>query len=161
MVFIMVDVRLFLEAIVLKILVWGAGGNGKVYRKYIEEYTEDAFVAFVDNAYPCYGDASPADINKYEFDKLVVSNQYKKDRQEIKEQIKKLSLDESKIVFLFEDEQLKTEVFSKISRIDEKDMRVVWLASFAQFVKHMSLGGNVAECGVYNGTKNLDQYFIF
>lgn len=33
----------------MKILVWGAGVNGNMYRQYIEQYTEDEFVGFIDN----------------------------------------------------------------------------------------------------------------
>ena len=33
----------------MKILVWGAGKNGERYRRYIEEFTNDEFVGFVDN----------------------------------------------------------------------------------------------------------------
>ena len=33
----------------MKILIWGAGSNGNLYRRYIEEFTEDEFVGFVDN----------------------------------------------------------------------------------------------------------------
>ena len=33
----------------MKILVWGAGNNGKMYRQYIEQCTKDEFVGFIDN----------------------------------------------------------------------------------------------------------------
>ena len=137
----------------MKIMVWGAGNNGNVYRKYIEQYTSDEFVGFVDNNYRSQGGvASPSLLNKSSFDLLVVSNQYEKDRREIKEQLKQLAVDKNKVVFLFEDEELKTKVLSSINRIDEnKDMRVVWLKSFAHYVKYKKIPGNVAECGVNRG----------
>ena len=33
----------------MKILVWGAGANGNIYRQYIERCTEDEFMGFIDN----------------------------------------------------------------------------------------------------------------
>ena len=104
----------------------------------------------------------PSEIKDLEFDLLVVSNQYKKDRQEIKEQLSTLSVDKNKVIFLVEDERLKTEVFSAINRYDEKtDRRVVWLASFAQYAKEAAMPGNVAECGVNRGefAYYINKYF--
>ena len=33
----------------MKILVWGAGNNGHVYRKYLEEKTDYEFLGYIDN----------------------------------------------------------------------------------------------------------------
>ena len=104
----------------------------------------------------------PSEIENLGFDLLVVSNQYQKDRQEIKEQLNTLSVDKNKVVFLVEDEQLKTEVFAAINRYDEKtDRRVVWLASFAHYAEKVAMLGNVAECGVNRGefAYYINKYF--
>lgn len=147
----------------MKILVWGAGVNGNVYRQYIEQCTEDEFVGFIDNNFHLGGEVKrPSEIKNLEFDLLVVSNEYQKDRQEIKEQLRALSIDQNKVIFLIEDEQLKTAVFSAINCYDEKtDRRVIWLASFAQYAKSVAMPGNVAECGVNCGefAYYINKYF--
>ena len=33
----------------MKILIWGAGNNGKLYRRFLQEHTNDEFVGFIDN----------------------------------------------------------------------------------------------------------------
>ena len=68
----------------MKILVWGAGVNGNMYRQYIEQYTEDEFVGFIDNNSQREEAKRPSEIADLEFDLLVVSNEYQKDRKEIK-----------------------------------------------------------------------------
>ncbi|MBR3722267.1 MAG: hypothetical protein IKN12_05815 [Selenomonadaceae bacterium] len=148
----------------MKILVWGAGVNGNIYRQYIERCTEDEFVGFIDNNFHLGGGEvkRPSEIKNLEFDLLVVSNEYSKARQEIKEQLGSLSIDQNKVIFLVEDEQLKTAVFSAINCYDEKtDRRVIWLASFAQYAKSATMPGNVAECGVNCGefAYYINKYF--
>ena len=68
----------------MKILVWGAGVNGNMYRQYIEQYTEDEFVGFIYNNSQREEAKRPSEIADLEFDLLVVSNEYQKDRKEIK-----------------------------------------------------------------------------
>ena len=135
----------------MKILVWGAGNNGWVLRRYIQECTDDEFLGYIDNNASV--DAwTPSEIAKIQYDLLVVSNQYFEDRQAIRVQLMNLSVDMDKVIFLVENNDLKTKVFSSINRYDEKtDRRVVWLASFAEYVKTIKMQGNVAECGVNRG----------
>lgn len=142
----------------MKIMIWGAGKNGNAYRKYIEQFTEDEFVGFVDNDRNRSGARPPSELVDCEYDLLVVSNQCLSDRKAIKEQLQNLSITNNKIAFLVEDEDLMTKVFSAINRYDEEnDMRVVWLRAFANYAYLKGLAGNVAECGVNRGEFS---YFI-
>lgn len=145
----------------MKILVWGAGGNGQTLRKYIQNYSDDEFLGYIDNnasvkAWP------PSKIKEIEYDLLVVSNQYFEDRRAIKDQLLGLSVDMDKVIFLVENNELRTKVFSAVNRYDEEnDRRVVWLASFAEYVKTINMNGNVAECGVNRGefAYYINKYF--
>lgn len=146
----------------MKIMIWGAGSNGKVLSKYIEKFTNDEFIGFVDNK-PKKNVLSPVELDKVYFDKLIVSNQYTKDREEIKKQCMSLSVDMRKVTFLVEDNQLMTKVFSAINRYDEdKDRRVIWLSAFAHYVKLINMNGNVAEVGVNRGefAYYINKYFF-
>ena len=94
----------------MKILVWGAGGNGQTLRKYIQDYSDDEFLGYIDN------NASvkawhPSKIKEIEYDLLVVSNQYFEDRRAIKAQLLGLSVDMDKVIFLVENNELRTKVF--------------------------------------------------
>lgn len=135
----------------MKILVWGAGKIGRLYRKYIEKCTDDEFVGFIDNNFQL-GGIPPFELTGYIYDILVVSNQYDKDRSEIKNQIDNLGVPKEKVIFLYENEELKNKVLSSVNSYDENtDRRVVWLASFASYVEKREIKGCVAECGVYRG----------
>lgn len=148
----------------MKILVWGAGRNGLLYRKYLEEFTDDEFVGFIDNNSQLQkgGAKRPSDVVGLNFDILVVSNQYKKDREEIKKQLLNMPIVDKKIVFLVEDKELLTKVFTSINRYDEAtDRRVIWLSSFAKFTDNLKIQGQVAECGVNRGefAYYINKYF--
>lgn len=144
----------------MKILVWGAGNNGHVYRKYLEEKTDYEFLGYIDNN--SRRGIHPSEISNYNYDYIVVSNQYTKDRAEIKAQLMNMSIDMGKVIFLVENAELKEKVFSTVNRYDEeKDRRVVWLAAFAHYVKLKKIQGNVAECGVNLGefAYYINKYF--
>ena len=66
--------------------------------------------------------------------------------------MRELSVPDSKVIYLVEDEEFKIKVFSSVNRYNEKkDRRVVWLEAFAHYVELKKIPGNLAECGVYRG----------
>ncbi|MBR3622284.1 MAG: hypothetical protein IKN43_02920 [Selenomonadaceae bacterium] len=56
-----------------------------------------------------------------------------------------------KCIFLAEDEELKTKVFSFYNRYSESDYRVNWVKSYSKYIYSENIKGNVAECGVNMG----------
>ena len=57
------------------------------------------------------GGIHPSEISNYNYDYIVVSNQYTKDRAEIKAQLMNMSIDMGKVIFLVENAELKEKVF--------------------------------------------------
>lgn len=157
----------------MKILIFGAGENGKIYKNYIETYErEHTIIGFLDNAKPSSvmltagGEEipyySPNLIRNLEFDLLVITNSRKKDIKDIKDQLVEFDVDMSKVIVLCEDERLKAKVLASYNRYDEKtDARTRWLHDFSHYVKENNLKGNVAECGVYKGefAYYINKYF--
>lgn len=150
----------------MRVMIWGAGVYGNDYHKYLLEKTSDVFVKFIDND-PIIQQKenviSPTDIKNYEYDIIMVTNKDKAQRAKIVHQLETLSVDNKKIVCLWENPDLLLEI-EKVRdlRYDEQnDRRVVWLSSFAEYVRTENIAGNVAEAGVYRGDFSffINKYF--
>lgn len=156
----------------MKILVFGAGANGKACRAYIKRYKRDEFAGFLDNDVnkrtikdaegkesPVY---RPEEITNLQYDQIWISNSSRTQVLEIKEQLKKLCVPKDKVFVLLDDQEALVNVLSNYNQYDElTDNRVVWLRNFAGYAKEEKLEGNVAECGVYMGEFSyfINRYF--
>lgn len=154
----------------MKLLIFGAGANGKACQAYITREGRDELVGFLDNAagktaveavrregVPVY---RPEEALKLEFDMIWISNGRPCQAAEIQKQLKDLHIPQSKIRVLLEDQALLTEVLSRYNQYDEQtDSRVVWLRNFAEYAEKFP--GNVAECGVCMGEFSyyINKYF--
>ena len=137
-----------------KIMIFGAGRNGKILAKYIKTKTNHQVVGWIDNFRKNSENGEvirPQEIKNYHYDKIVVTVSSKAARDSIREQLNELHIPKEQIVFLLENDELKTEVFSNVNRYDELDERVNWLKSFAEYLHSEKVQGNVAECGVNRG----------
>lgn len=147
-----------------KILIFGAGRNGKIFEKYIKEHTSHIIIGWIDNKNDNLENGlvkRPEEIQKLEYDKIVVSAASETAREEIRKQLCELHVPREKCIFLLEDEELKTKVFSNHNRYDESDIRVNWVKSFSKYVYEEKINGSVAEAGVNRGefAYYINKYF--
>lgn len=156
----------------MKILVFGAGVNGKACRACIERHKIDEFAGFLDNDVnkraikdaegkesPVY---RPEEITDLQYDQIWISNSRRTQVLEIEEQLRKLCVPKDKVCVLLDDQEMLTNVLSTYNQYDElTDNRVVWLRNFAGYAKEKKLEGNVAECGVCMGEFSyfINKYF--
>lgn len=156
----------------MKILVFGAGVNGKACQAYIERCKRDEFVGFIDN----YIDKSaikdeegreipvyhPQDIKHLEYDQLWISNSRRAQILEIEKQLRELRIPQERIDVLAENQDLTIKVFANYNQYHElTDPRVTWLRNFAAYANAERLDGCTAECGVYMGDFSyyINRYF--
>lgn len=156
----------------MKLLIFGAGANGKACQAYIISKGQDELVGFLDNAagkttiesvrkgdVPVY---RPEEVLKLEFDLIWISNGRPHQVAEICKQLKDLNIPKSKIQVLLEDRTLLNEILSRYNQYDEQtDRRVVWLRNYAEYAGIHGFLGNVAECGVCMGEFSyyINKYF--
>lgn len=154
----------------MKLLVFGAGANGKACQAYIAQKEQDELIGFLDNAagktaieavrqggVPVY---HPEEALILEFDFIWISNGNPRQVAEMRKQLDDLNIPQSKIRVLLEDQILLIEVLSHYNQYDEQtDNRVTWLRNFAEYAQ--SFPGNVAECGVCMGEFSyfINKYF--
>ena len=156
----------------MKILVFGAGANGKACRAYIKRTQKDEFAGFLDNDVnkravedadgtesPVY---RPAELAGLQYDQIWISNSRRSQTLEILEQLRELGIPKEQIMVLLDDQTALVQVLSGYNQYDEMtDIRVGWLRNFARYAKEERLPGNVAECGVCMGEFSyfINQYF--
>lgn len=154
----------------MKLLIFGAGANGKACQVYLTRRNQDVLIGFLDNAagktaieavqgedVPIY---HPEKALNLEFDQIWVSNGNPHQVAEIKKQLNDLHIPQDKIRVLLEDQALLAEVLSGYNQYDEQtDSRVAWLRNYAEYAQEFS--GNVAECGVCMGEFSyyINKYF--
>lgn len=157
----------------MKILIFGAGYNGRICKEYIENNEQDVLAGFLDNAEekPSISDKNGQDIPVYspdaiaglEYDLIIISNINPSQIREIQQQLRELNVPESKVQVLFENKDLLTRVMRDSSQYCDEaaDSRVSWLRNYAQYVNEKHLPGNVAECGVWMGdfARFINKYF--
>lgn len=154
----------------MKLLIFGAGANGKACQAYIVHKGQDELIGFLDNAagkiesvrqgnVPIY---RPEEALKLEFDLIWISNGRTHQAAEICKQLNDLNIPQSKIRVLLEDQALLNDILSHYNQYDEQtDRRVVWLRNYAEYAYAQGFGGNVAECGVCMGEFSyyINKYF--
>lgn len=156
----------------MKLLIFGAGANGKACQAYIMRKGRDELIGFLDNAagktaieavgqedVPVY---RPEEALMLEFDFIWISNGNPHQVAEIRKQLDDLHIPQSKIRVLLEDQALLIEVLSQYNQYDEQtNSRVTWLRNFAEYAHAQSFPGNVAECGVCMGEFSyfINKYF--
>ena len=156
----------------MKLLVFGAGANGKACQAYITRKGQDKLIGFLDNAAGQTAvDAMqqkgmlvyhPEEVRNLEFDLIWISNSIPQQVAEIQQQLNDLHIPHSKIRTLLEDQTLLTEVLSAYNQYGEQtDRRVIWLRNYAQYAEEQGFSGNVAECGVCMGEFSyyINKYF--
>lgn len=161
----------------MKIIIFGAGTNGKLLQKYIEKMIkrgqeDNSIVAFLDNKCEVSeiinkkGEKipviKPEESTNIGFDLILISNENRQAILNIKAQLKEIGIPEEKVVSLIEKEELMIEVFSNVNRYDEDtDFRVKWLYNFSVYAKEKGYIGNIAECGVNKGefAYYMNKYF--
>lgn len=156
----------------MKILVFGAGENGRACREYITRLKEAEFVGFLDNQKESAGSSAvnakdweviyhPSEVGQLQYDSIWVSNGRPEQVAEIKEQLDELKVPKEKVRILLEDQTL-IQVLSSYNHYSEKtDPRVIWLHNFAEYALEEKLAGSVAECGVFKGEFSyfINKYF--
>jgi len=154
----------------LKILIFGAGVNGKACLKHFGESGENEIVGFLDNTveepvpFGCrivlvY---KPQAVSDLDYDMILISNNFRVYVEDIKKQLVELGVPKDKISVLIENESLWIKVRSQYNIYDENsDQRVIWTRSYADYVKEHRLKGDVAECGVCMGDFSyyINKYF--
>lgn len=156
----------------MKILVFGAGANGKACRAYIERHISDEFAGFLDNdsnkrtIKDAEGKEStvyrPEEVANLQYDRIWISNSRRTQVLEIEEQLNKLCVPKDKVYVLLDDYEMLANVLTNCNQYEEfTDNRVVWLRNFAEYAKEEQLKGNVAECGVCMGDFSyfINKYF--
>lgn len=156
----------------MKILVFGAGANGKACLAYFEKQAAVEVIGYLDNAaqnalmedsagrvIPVY---HPSEGVRLQYDLIFISNGCLSQVAEIKQQLFALGVPEGKIKTLLEDSQTYTAVLTAYNQYDEQtDSRVIWLRGYAQYATMHNFSGNVAECGVCMGEFSyyINKYF--
>ncbi len=155
----------------MKILVFGAGANGKACQAYIEKFTQDELIGFLDNdphktSGERYGGGvfvyRPEEAERLPYDQILISNGRPAQIAEIKRQLDELRVPGEKVRVMLEDSDLAVKILSHYNQYDElSDSRVSWLRSFANYAKEEKLSGSVAECGVCMGEFSyfINKYF--
>ncbi len=161
------------DVIFMQILIFGAGGNGRICKAYLER-TEHELVGFLDNGAKkrhfsiknSFGEEIPVylpdEIVNLQYDQVWVSNTKRNEALEIKEQLGRLHVPPEKVRMLLEDQAFMIEILAGYNQYDEfTDPRISWLRNFADYAKENGLSGNVAECGVCWGEFSyfINQYF--
>lgn len=155
----------------MKILVFGAGANGKACKQYLAQ-TQDELVAFLDNdaekhfvidkngnKTPVYRPEKAADL---QYDQIWISNGQLPAALEMENQLKELHIPQEKVLVLIKNQALLMNVLVPYNQYDEEtDNRVAWLRNFAGYAAAQNLAGNVAECGVCMGEFSyyINKYF--
>ena len=155
----------------MKILVFGAGANGKACKQYLAQ-TQDELVAFLDNdaekhfvidkngnKAPVYRPEKAADL---QYDQIWISNGQLPAALEMENQLKELHIPQEKVLVLIKNQALLMNILVPYNQYDEEtDNRVAWLRNFAGYAAAQNLAGSVAECGVYMGEFSyyINKYF--
>lgn len=156
----------------MKILVFGAGANGKACLSYLKS-TGDELIAFLDNdpskqlvkdekgknEIPVY---RPEEVLELPYDQIWISNGRAVEIGQIEKQLLQLSVPQEKILILEKEPELCVKILAANNQYDEeRDSRVVWLRNFAGYAAGEGLEGNVAECGVCMGefAYYINKYF--
>lgn len=149
----------------MKILIFGAGEVGNLYKEYIKNNRKDIeIIGFIDNgAYGAENIFHPSEINKLQYDLLVIASIKNANIVAMRKQLDDLGVPEEKIYVLASDSEIIKRIFiEENNTYDENtDFRVAWLRAFSRYVKEMNLEGNVAECGVFKGEFSyyINKYF--
>lgn len=155
----------------MKILVFGAGANGKACKQYLAQ-TQDELVAFLDNdaekhfvidkngnKAPVYRPEKAADL---QYDQIWISNGQLPAALEMENQLKELHIPQEKVLVLIKNQALLMNILVPYNQYDEEtDNRVAWLRNFAGYAAAQNLAGSVAECGVCMGEFSyyINKYF--
>lgn len=154
-----------------RLILFGFGAMGRRVLRYYSLRKDTKIVAIADNyAFPDPSDPlrtvipliRPEDLPKYEYDRILVTNEDSKPLAAITQQLKALHIPENKISYLYEVSPLRTEILVSYNEYEEEtDPRVRWLCNFAQYSQEKGLAGNTAECGVYHGDFSffINKYF--
>lgn len=155
----------------MKILVFGAGANGKACKQYLAQ-TQDELVAFLDNdaekhfvidkngnKAPVYRPEKAADL---QYDQIWISNGQLPAALEMENQLKELHIPQEKVLVLIKNQALLMNILVPYNQYDEEtDNRGAWLRNFAGYAAAQNLAGSVAECGVCMGEFSyyINKYF--
>ena len=155
----------------MKILVFGAGANGKACKQYLAQ-TQDELVAFLDNdaekhfvidkngnKAPVYRPEKAADL---QYDQIWISNGQLPAALEMENQLKELHIPQEKVLVLIKNQALLMNILVPYNQYDEEtDNRVAWLRNFAGYAAAQNLAGSVAEYGVCMGEFSyyINKYF--
>lgn len=135
----------------MKILVFGAGANGKACKQYLAQ-TQDELVAFLDNdaekhfvidkngnKTPVYRPEKAADL---QYDQIWISNGQLPAALEMENQLKELHIPQEKVLVLIKNQALLMNVLVPYNQYDEEtDNRVAWLRNFAGYAAAQNLAG--------------------
>lgn len=154
----------------MKIVIYGAGDNGRRFQKFLSEYYPNAkIVAFLDknpDKANKYGGGYPVlyyrEASMLEYDYIIISVDCNLNNiEEIKNNLYDLSISEHKVISMFEDRRKMLELFPAFDINDlfddswyvdeDKDPLVKFTKDYARFAHDMNYFGNVAEAGVYRG----------
>ena len=148
----------------MKILIFGAGFQGKKYLEDIEKGNDErTVVGFLDNdpqkcggvvfdKYPCY---HPEKVRDLKYDRIIIANNTSKvvrSDLEMHAQLLSLGVSEESIGLLFTVRH-ETKPTLIITEADKSyyQKRFDFFKELAQFIKDNGINGNVAECGVFLG----------
>ncbi|WP_027085811.1 TylF/MycF/NovP-related O-methyltransferase [Cohnella panacarvi] len=154
----------------MNIIVFGAGRSGKQYLKYAEKYLLNYnIVGIVDNNKSVQGNilcghliSSTEEISTIQYDSILITIEDLDIIDEVKKQLKNLSVPDEKIEVLEYNQELKSEVITKVNIYDEDTYpRTRWLKDFSNYIYSKEIKGSVAECGVYRGyfSEFINKYF--
>lgn len=153
-----------------KVIIFGAGTNGKFLKKYYDTYRKiDEILCFFDNDEAreheqCEQIAiqrpNSEDIEQADF--IIISMMRRSIINQAVDQLLKLECPREKIVVLMDDNEIRTNVFSNVNAYNEHNHpRVIWLKKYAESVYEKGISGAVAEAGVNRGdfAEYINKYF--
>lgn len=143
-----------------RILIFGAGMYGVALGKCIIE-SEGSLLGYLDNKQVqslSVADRKvtvfkPSALSGMKFDTIYISNESREQRKEIREQLKRIGIENTKIREFVEDKDLYIKVFSNFNvyRDYRWDHRIDFMRDFSTIAKEKNLDGCIAECGVFRG----------
>jgi O-methyltransferase len=126
----------------MNVIVFGAGGYGKLYCQYPPPDKEVNIIAVADNSVERIGKRileydiiSPDSINSYNYEKIVIVIENKVAVESIIRQLNSMGIN-------------NIEVFDGWPRLSP---RIQSLYKMSELIESSGIQGNIAECGVYRG----------
>lgn len=140
-------------------IIWGTGKMGKrAYLPLVTKY-EMNIIAYVDNCEEKRKDTlyglpivAGEDINDLEYDLVFIAVYDYKQIADVERQLEQLGIPSDRVI----------ELATNLNYIDVfMTQRFEWIKDYAQWLKESSVGGAIAECGVFRGdsAKFLNIFF--